>query len=520
MGQTGATEQGIAFDRVNKWYGQMHVLQDVTFSVATGERIVVCGPSGSGKSTMIRCINRLEEHQSGPIRVGGVEVIPADCARDLLRGVATIRAEGPGAIDLDPQFEDSYFAFENRLGQIAGRGVAGWLHVGRSRNDIGATLDRMAVRETCLALLAEMEATRRACLEAAGRHVLTVMPGYTHLQPAQPITFGYYLANVAQGMEREHERLAAVLDRADACPLGSAALAGTSFPIDRDETAALLGFARPAVPGLDAVASRDFVTELLWAVTSAQVLFSRVAQDLYTFTTWEFGALSFPDRVAGTSSIMPQKKNMLPLEYFRAEAGRSIGALAGALSAVKGSNYSIGLDSVREGVADAWPAFARFRAALPLLRLILETATPDAEKLLQRCKANFSTATDLADGLVRDFGISFRDAHHVVGRAVQRVLATGGGAEDLTVEVLNAAAEDEIGRRFDLPEERLRRWMDPVEAVRARTVPGGTAPEVVTAMLARMEARLSADASAREARTAALAEAASRLAGRVAALRD
>nr|WP_250645063.1 lyase family protein [Cereibacter sphaeroides] len=131
--------------------------------------------------------------------------------------------------------------------------MAGWLHVGRSRNDIGSTLDRMAARETCLALLAAMEEARRACLAAAGRHVLTVMPGYTHLQPAQPITFGYYLANVARGMEREHERLAAVLDRLDACPLGSAALAGTSFAINRDETADLLGFAGPAAPGLDAV---------------------------------------------------------------------------------------------------------------------------------------------------------------------------------------------------------------------------------------------------------------------------
>lgn len=445
-------------------------------------------------------------------------LIPADCARDILCGIAQIRAEGPAAIDLDPQFEDSYFAFENRLGQVAGKAVAGWLHVGRSRNDIGSTLDRMAARETCLALLAAMEEARRACLAAAGRHVLTVMPGYTHLQPAQPITFGYYLANVARGMEREHERLAAVLDRLDACPLGSAALAGTSFAIDRDETADLLGFAGPAAPGLDAVASRDFVTELLWAVTSAQVLFSRVAQDLYVFTTWEFGALTFPDRVAGTSSIMPQKKNMLPLEYFRAEAGRSIGALAGALAAVKGSNYSIGLDSVREGVADAWPAFARFEAGLSLLRLIFETATPDAGKLLARCKANFSTATDLADGLVRDFGISFRDAHHVVGRAVQMVLAAGGGAEELTVAVLNKAAEAEIGRSFDLPEERLRRWMDPVEAVRARTVPGGTAPEVVSALLAEMEARLAADAGLRTRRSAALEAASERLASRVAEL--
>lgn len=445
-------------------------------------------------------------------------LIPVEIARDLLRGIETIRAEGPEAIDLDPQFEDSYFAFENRLGQVIGKAAAGWLHIGRSRNDIGSTLDRMAARELCLDLLAEFGAVRRACLEAARRHAQTVMPGYTHLQPAQPITFGYYLANVARGMEREYDRLAAVYSRMDASTLGSAALAGTSFPIDRQATADLLGFAQVATPGLDAVASRDFVTEMLWAVTSAQVLFSRVAQDFYVFTTWEFGTLSFPDRVAGTSSIMPQKKNMLPLEYFRAEAGRSIGALSGALSAVKGSNYSIGLDSVREGVADAWPAFERFRAALPLLRLILETASPQAEKLLARCSENFSTATDLADGLVREFGISFRDAHHVVGRAVQMVIAEGGDARHLTVQILNAAAREEVEREFDLAEETLRRWMDPVEAVAARKVLGGTAPETVGMMLAEMEERLGQDEAARGRRRDDLKRAAADRASRIAAM--
>lgn len=445
-------------------------------------------------------------------------LIPAEIARGLLRGIATIRAEGPEAIDLDPQFEDSYFAFENRLGQVIGKAAAGWLHIGRSRNDIGSTLDRMAARELCLDLLAEFEAVRRACLEAASRHAQTVMPGYTHLQPAQPITFGYYLANVARGMEREYDRLAAVYSRMDASTLGSAALAGTSFPIDRQATADLLGFAQVATPGLDAVASRDFVTEMLWAVTSAQVLFSRVAQDFYVFTTWEFGTLSFPDRVAGTSSIMPQKKNMLPLEFFRAEAGRSIGALTGALSAVKGSNYSIGLDSVREGVADAWPAFQRFRAALPLLRLIFETASPQAEKLLARCSENFSTATDLADGLVREFGMSFRDAHHIVGRAVQMVIAEEGDARHLTVQILNAAAREEVDREFDLAEETLRRWMDPVEAVAARKVQGGTSPETVAMMLAEMEERLGQDEAACQRRRDDLKRAAADRASRIAAM--
>ncbi len=443
-------------------------------------------------------------------------LIAKETAEAILKGIAQVRAEGPDAIDLDPQFEDSYFAFENRLGQIIGKSAAGWLHIGRSRNDIGSTLDRMAARDWCLHLLRQVNVARQACLAAAERHAETVMPGYTHLQPAQPITFGYYLANVARGIEREYDRIAAVYPRADACALGSAAFAGTSFSIDRDMTAELLGFAAIATPGLDAVASRDYVTELLWAVTSCQVLLSRVAQDLYTFTTWEFSTLRFPDSVAGTSSIMPQKKNMLPLEFFRAEAGRSIGALSGSLSAVKGSNYSIGLDSVREGLIDAWPVFARFADALPLLRLIFETAEPNAEMLLARCSANFSTATDVADGLVREHGISFRDAHHVVGRAVQMVIARGEDASGLDITTLNAAAEAEIGRTFDISEETLRGWTNPTSAVASRVVTGGPAPVSTRAMISEMTGRLEDDRATLETRSSHLRHSAQQLSERIA----
>ena len=443
------------------------------------------------------------------------ELITREIAVAILKGICQIREEGPEKVDLDPRFEDSYFAFENRLGAVIGKAKAGWLHMGRSRNDIGSTLDRMAVRDWSLDLLEALSEVRRACLESARVHAEVVMPGYTHLQPAQPITFGYYLANVARGMEREYDRIGGVYERADECALGSAAFAGTSFPIDRRLTADLLGFEKIAAPGLDAVASRDFVTELLWAVTSFQVLASRVAQDFYVFTSWEFNALSFPDSLAGTSSIMPQKKNMLPLEYFRAEAGRSIGALSGVLSAVKGSNYSIGLDSAREGLTEAWLAFARFADALPLLKLVFETAAPNAEKLLKRCSENFSTATDIADGLVREHGVSFREAHHIVGRAVQLAIARGEDASGLTVEILNTAAKAEVGSTFDISEDALRHWTDPTLAVASRKVTGGPAPETTREVVDQMETRLRTDAQALQHRRKALKDSKERLMARI-----
>ncbi|MGL4813417.1 MAG: argininosuccinate lyase [Beijerinckiaceae bacterium] len=445
-------------------------------------------------------------------------LIAPETARALLGGIARIRHEGVHSIDLNPQFEDTYFAFESRLGAVAGKTVTGWLHIGRSRNDIGATLDRMQARDVCLALREAMAAARHACLEAVERHAEVIMPGYTHLQPAQPITFGYYLLNVASGLEREHDRIAAAYPRIDVCPLGSAAFAGTSFTIDRDLTARLLGFSGPMLPGLDAVASRDFVTELLWAVTSTATLLSRIAQDFYAFTTHEFAALRFPDRVAGTSSIMPQKKNMLPLEFFRAEAGRAIGALAGCLSAVKGSNYSIGLDSVREGVADAWPVFARFQSALPLLRLIFETAEPDRALLERRCLTNFSTATDLADGLVRVHGLSFREAHHVVGHAVRLVLAAGGDASALSAAIVDEAAESKIGRRLGLDESTVRAWLDPRAAVSARSGPGGPAPAEVLRRAGEAHRRLETEHEAIRGARGRLAAAAAELGRRAEAL--
>ncbi|EUB98921.1 Argininosuccinate lyase [Rhizobium sp. CF080] len=432
-------------------------------------------------------------------------------AKSLAAAIVRVRAEGPGAIDLDPQFEDGYFAFENRLSKIAGARDTGFIHTGRSRNDIGATLDRMHARDLCLRMMESLDQARAACAATALRHAETIMPGYTHLQPAQPMTFGYFLTNVVAALSREHDKIAAVYDRINRSSLGAAAFAGTTFAIDRHRTADLLGFDGIVEPCLEAVGSRDFVTELLWSATSTLTVLSRVAQDMYVFCTHEFSALTFPDRVAGTSSIMPQKKNMLALEYFRAAAGRSIGALTGALSSVKGSNYSIGLDSVREGLAEAWPSLDLFIDGMALLRLVFETVTPDAERLKKRCYENFSTATDLADGLVRQHGLSFREAHHVVGGAVQRALNMGLDASGMTVEILNASAEEELGRALPIDAQFVRDCLDPVKSVQARTTPGGTAPSEVRRMLETLETKRGKDAGLTKARREAVEAAIIRL---------
>lgn len=403
------------------------------------------------------------------------KLITDEIAKQLLVGIQHLRDVGVGKIDTNPQYEDSYFAFENTLSQLLGASVTGWIHVGRSRNDLGATLDRMAARDICLAIQEQLLCFRKVLLEKAAEHAYTLMPGYTHLQPAQPSTFGFLLLNIAAAMERDFEKLDQAYDRTNLCSLGAAAFAGTSFDIDRQAIADLLGFDGIVSPGIEAVASRDFVSELLAIVTTSQAMISRVAGDFHIYCSAEFDILRFPDSVAGTSSIMPQKKNMFILEFLRGEAARSIGALTSTLTSVKGCNYSICWDATRSGVTDAWPALERFASNLSLLSLVVSSAEV-SDSLTDRCATNFSTVTDLADGLVREHGVSFREAHHIAGDAVQATIAKGGDATALNAEILEQAVRKELGRTLDFSEADIRRWMNPLSGVEARTTIGGAAP--------------------------------------------
>jgi argininosuccinate lyase len=443
------------------------------------------------------------------------KLIPAEAVAPLAQAMSRMEAEGRGAVPTDPELEDSYFAFESRLTALAGGDVAGRLHTGRSRNDIGATLDRMRARRRCLAILDALHAARGACLAKALQHRTTIIPGYTHLQPAQPITFGFYLVSVANALGRDAERLMQAYHRIDQNTLGTAALAGTSFGIDRLRTSELLGFAAVLEPGLDAVASRDFVTELMFAATALSVHWSRVAQDMYTFCTHEFSSVLFPDRVAGTSSIMPQKKNPIALEYLRAEAGRSIGALAGSLASIKGTNFSIALDALREGLFDAWAMLGQIPGDLALFQKVIENAEPDAQRLEQRCRANFATATDLADGMVREAGIPFRDAHHIVGAVVRAAVEAGKTAEGIDRTMVDAASVEMIGRPLGLSDSFIKSCLDPRQAVEARRTLGGTAAAEVTRMVEAGHARIVEDQAWLDRHRAVLQQASEQLKARL-----
>lgn len=437
-----------------------------------------------------------EINQAHLLMLHGVGLIGDDTAALLARALLRVEQAGPDAVPLDPQREDAYFNYEAHLMEVAGADAGGRLHVARSRNDILATQDRLRARDAVLALLAALADTRAAVLDKAEEFAGTVMPGYTHLQAAQPITYGYYLAGVAQAMGRDMARLRRALETVDACPLGAGALAGTAFPIDRDATARWLGFSGYAPNSLDAVASRDFAWEILSALAIATIGWGRVAQDLFVWSTPEFGLIDFPDSVAGTSSIMPQKKNPVVLEYLKGKGGHMLALLTASLAALKGTHFTHSGDGNRETMRSFWEGTDEALRCIELLKLVLSQATPQETRMLDRARRDFSSATDLADTLVRDAGMSFREAHHVVGAVVREALDRNLPAFEIDSAMVDRAAEQYTGRSARLGAEVVARCLDPVQGVAARIAPGGPAPALVRGQVAAQRAELARDLEA------------------------
>ncbi|MGO4328734.1 argininosuccinate lyase [Cupriavidus sp. 2TAF22] len=420
-----------------------------------------------------------EINQAHLLMLHGAGLIPSEVAAVLARALMRIESAGPDAVPLDPAREDAYFNYEAHLMAVAGADAGGRLHVARSRNDILATHDRLRARDKAMAILEGLLATRGVVLDKAAEYADVVMPGYTHLQAAQPITYGYYLAGVAEALGRDITRLRQALAGLDACPLGAGALAGTAFPIDRDATARWLGFSSYVANSLDAVASRDFAWEIQSAITIATVTWGRFAQDLFVWSTPEFGLIEFPDSVAGTSSIMPQKKNPVVLEYLKGKGGHMLGLLTASLAAVKGSHFTHTGDGNRESMRGFWESMDECQRCIALLRLVLEHATPLRANMVARARRDFSAATDLADALVREAGVSFREAHHIVGAVVREALDKRIPADEIDTDMVCAAALRHTGRAIVLAPAVVARCLDPEQGVAARTAAGGPSPSLV-----------------------------------------
>lgn len=445
-------------------------------------------------------------------------IIERGPAVQILRALCTLERDGPEALQLDPHLEDAFFNYETAVIRLTGPEIGGQMHTARSRNDLSATLLRLRLRDVLLEFVPLLYTARRTALDQAERYAEVVMPGYTHLQPAQPITFGHYLAGVAAALERDTQRIVAVYPGVNLSPLGAGALAGTTFPIDRQYTSALLGCDGLVEHTLDAVASRDCALELLAQVTIFGITCSRVAQDLYVWFSHEFQTIALPDRVAGTSSIMPQKKNPVVLEHLKGKPAHLMAAFVAAASAVKNVHFTNTIDGNREAMHGLWDALEEARRCAVLLNLVLATATPNAALLLARAQSDFCTATDLADALVRHSGLSFRQAHQVVGAVVREALAGGFRPDQIGPAMVDAIAQTVVNRPAKLSEAVVQQALDARQAIHGRTTTGGPAPSEVRRMVHTARQRLAAEVKAHQGRQAKVARAQRRLEAEVRAL--
>ena len=416
----------------------------------------------------------------------------------ILATLLELRQSGVSALTIDYQQEDLYSYIERFLVERLGPATGGRLHTGRSRNDMHTTSWRLALRARLLDLLKTVLRLRRTLLDLAEMHIDTVMPGYTHTQHAQPISFGYYLLSAADLVERDFRRLASALSCCDRSPLGSGALSTTGFPIDREMTSRLLGFSGLVEVGYDGVAIRDDVHEAVAALAILMTGVSRVATDLQSWNTMEYGFIELDDAYSSVSSIMPQKKNPQALEHVKAVAAMAVGALNTVLACSKNTALADVNDGVSAPNAPALEAIERVIRSLLVFEGTLSTLKVRPEVMRHSAEIGFGTATELADIIVRETGLSFRMAHNVVGRVVRETIEAGRIATDITTADLDAASQALFGHALGIPESKVRTALDPAENLKTRTVTGGPAPERMADMLARRKTGLEHDAGETE----------------------
>ena len=400
---------------------------------------------------------------------------PSD-AQAIREGLLTILSEIEGGqFAFSTELEDIHMNVEARLKDLIGA-PAGRLHTARSRNDQVATDFRLWVRDQIDAVDAGLAGLARALLAQADAGAGWVMPGFTHLQVAQPVTWGHHMLAYVEMFARDRSRFADARVRMNECPLGAAALAGTSFPIDRDMTAAALGFDRPAANSLDAVSDRDFALEFLAAASICAMHLSRLAEELVIWSSAQFRFVTLSDRFSTGSSIMPQKKNPDAAELIRAKIGRIMGAMVGLLVVMKGLplTYSKDMQEDKEQVFDAADNLMLSVAAMTGM---VADMTANRAVLAAAAGAGFSTATDLADWLVRETGLPFREAHHVTGTLVALAEERGCELPDLSLEDMQGVHGGITGDVFGV--------LGVDNSVASRTSFGGTAPECVRAQVAR-----------------------------------
>ncbi len=402
--------------------------------------------------------------------LGKQGIIEAKDAEEISKGLDKVADEiASGAFTFSRALEDIHMNIESRLADVVGP-AAGRLHTARSRNDQVATDMRLWVRDTLDALDQQMADLQEALAEKAFDYADAVMPGFTHLQSAQPVTFGHHLLAYVEMIGRDRGRVKDARKRMNENPLGAAALAGTSFPIDRAMTAKALDFDRPTANSLDSVSDRDFVLETLSVASICAMHLSRFAEEIVIWTTPQFGLVTLSDKFTTGSSIMPQKRNPDAAELVRAKSGRIIGALTSLLIVMKGLplTYAKDMQEDKEGTFDALSSLSLCLAAMSGM---VRDMTPDRKAMKKAAGSGYATATDLADWLVRSLKMPFRNAHHVTGKIVGLASAKNIGLEKLSLAEMQSVEPKITADVFTV--------LGVEKSVRSRTSFGGTAPSNV-----------------------------------------
>ena len=407
-------------------------------------------------------------------------ILSAEDGAAISKGLERIRAEiDAGEFVFSDEREDIHLNIEARLAELIGP-TAGRLHTARSRNDQVATDFRLWVRAAIDRIDAAMAALQTALLDQAEAHAVTVMPGFTHLQIAQPVTFGHHLMAYVEMAGRDRGRFADCRRRLNECPLGAAALAGTAFPIDRAATAAALGFDRPTANSLDAVSDRDFAIEFLAASALAGTHLSRLAEEIVIWSSEPYGFIALSDAFTTGSSIMPQKRNPDAAELVRAKTGRLDGSLVALLTVMKGLPLAYQKD-MQEDKLPVFEAADALELCLAATTGMVADMRPRVDRLREAAARGYSTATDLADWLVRTLGMPFRQAHHATGEIVKRAEALGQSLAEMPLGEMQAIEPTITASVYDV--------LDVERSVASRTSFGGTAPDRVRAAIAAARER-------------------------------
>ena len=416
--------------------------------------------------------------------LGATGIVSADDAAAIHAGLDQVAGEyAADGVPEDWALEDIHMTTESRLAQLIGP-AAGRLHTARSRNDQVATDFRLWVRDAMDEALAGLAALQAALVVRAGEHAASIMPGFTHLQTAQPVTLGHHLLAYYEMAARDVSRFTDARARLNQCPLGSAALAGTGFPIDRKMTAAALGFAEPTRNSLDAVSDRDFALDYLMAASQCALHLSRLAEEFVIWASQPFGFVRLPDALSTGSSIMPQKKNPDAAELVRGHAGRISGCLMALMMTMKGLPLAYSKD-MQDDKPPVFEAAGLLRLCLAAMTGMVADTTFRTERMRAAAELGYATATDLADWLVRQADIPFREAHHITGAAVKLAESKGVALDALALDELRG-----IDGRID---ERVFAALSVEASVAARASYGGTAPDQVRARVAEARRALGLD---------------------------